>query len=41
MANMIELMERTELIQKLVDSGYGELVEALLYNESKVYTKRG
>ena len=41
MANMIELLERTELIQKLVDSGYGELVEALLYNEGKVYTKKG
>lgn len=41
MVNMIELLERTELIQKLVDSGYGELVEALLYNEGKVYTKKG
>lgn len=41
MANMVEILERTELIQKLIDSGYGELVEALLYNESKVYTKKG
>jgi len=38
---MVEILERTELIQKLVDSGYGELIEALLYNESKVYTKKG
>ena len=38
---MIEILERNELIQKLVDNGYGELVEALLYNEGKVYTKKG
>ena len=41
MANMVEILERTELIQKLVDNGYSELVEALLYNEGKVYTKKG
>ena len=41
MASMIDILERTELIQKLVDNGYGELVEALLGNESKVYTKKG
>jgi hypothetical protein len=41
MANMVEILERTELIQKLIENGYGELVEALLYNEGKVYTKRG
>lgn len=41
MANMVEILERTELIQKLIENGYGELVEALLYNEGKVYTKKG
>ena len=38
---MVEILERTELIQKLIDNGYSELVEALLYNEGKVYTKKG
>lgn len=38
---MVDLLERGELIQKLIESGYGELVEALLYNENKVYTKKG
>lgn len=41
MANMIDVLERTELIQKLIDNGYAELVEALLSNEGKVYTKKG
>ena len=41
MANMIDIIERNELIQKLVDNGYGQLVEALLFNENKAYTKRG
>ena len=41
MATMVDLLERSELIQKLMDSGHGELVEALLYNENKVYTKKG
>ena len=40
-SSMIEEMERQELIQKLVKSGYGELIEALLSNENKVYTKKG
>lgn len=39
--NLIEVLERQELIQKLVDKGYGHLVEALLMNETKVYTKKG
>ena len=30
-----------ELIQKLIEKGYGELIEALLANEGKVYTKKG
>ncbi len=39
--NILEVLERQELFQKLVDRGYGKLVEALLMNESKVYTKKG
>ncbi len=41
MSSMTEIIERQELIQKLVDQGYGELIEALLMNETKVYTKKG
>lgn len=39
--NLIEVLERQEIIQKLIDRGYGDLVEALLEHESKVYTKKG
>ncbi len=38
---MVDNVERQELIQKLFDNGFGGLVEALLFNEQKVYTKRG
>jgi hypothetical protein len=41
MKNYIEILEQQELIQKLIDAGYGELVDILLSNESKVYTKKG
>ena len=37
----LEVLEQQELIQKLVDQGYGELIDALLMNEAKVYTKKG
>jgi len=37
----IEDVERQELIKKLIDNGYGEIVEALLEDEKKVYTKKG
>lgn len=39
--NSIESLEQEELIQKLIENGYGELIEALLMNENKVYTKKG
>ena len=39
--NLTEVLEQQELIQKLIDKGYGELIDALLMNESKVYTKKG
>ncbi len=39
--NMIEVLERQELLQKLIEAGYGEFIENLLTNENKVYTKKG
>lgn len=39
--NLIEILEQQEIIHKLIDKGYGELIDALLANESKVYTKKG
>ena len=41
MTTLIELLERQELIQKLIDRGYGPLIDALLANDGKVYTKKG
>lgn len=35
----IELLERSEQIQKLIDKGYAQLVDVLLMDES--YTKKG
>ena len=40
-SSLIEILEQQELIHKLVNSGHGELIEALLTNENKVYTKKG
>jgi hypothetical protein len=40
-SNLLEDIERQELVQKLVSRGQGELVEALLANEKQVYTKKG
>lgn len=37
----LEILEQQELIQKLVDQGYGELIDALLMNENATYTKKG
>jgi len=37
----IEHLERQELIDKLIKNGYGDIVEALLEDEKKVYTKKG
>lgn len=37
----IEDIERQELIKKLIDNGYEEIVKALLEDEKKVYTKKG
>jgi hypothetical protein len=39
--NAIETIERTELIQKLISWGYGDLIKTLIDNEGDVYTKKG
>ena len=38
---MIDLLERQELIQKLVSNGFGDIVEAFMENEIDCYTKKG
>jgi hypothetical protein len=39
--NTFDQLENQELIQKLIDSGFGNLVDAFLLNDGKVYTKKG
>ena len=39
--NPMSQIETQELIQKLVDNGYGDLIDCLLGEESVVYTKKG
>ena len=39
--NPLEIIERQEIIDKLKENGYNDLVEALLGHEKKVYTKKG
>lgn len=39
--NPVYAIEMREIIQKLKENGYSELVECLLDNESDCYTKRG
>lgn len=41
MSNLLEAIERSELIEKLRQHGYGDLIDALLANESQAYTKKG
>jgi hypothetical protein len=40
-SNSFDQLENQELIQKLIDSGHGDLVDAFLLNDGKVYTKKG
>jgi len=35
-----DIIEQQEMIQKLKDAGYSELVDILLSNEQKCYTKK-
>lgn len=39
--SLFDSIENQELIQKLVDCGFGKLVDAFLLNDAKVYTKKG
>jgi hypothetical protein len=39
--DFVETIERQELIQKLIDRGYGSMVEALLTHENEAWTKKG
>lgn len=39
--NPFDQIESQELIQKLIDNGFGEIVDAFLLNDTKVYTKKG
>jgi hypothetical protein len=41
MKSLIDVIEREELISKLKEKGYGDLISILLDNEQKVYTKKG
>lgn len=41
MSNLLDEIEREELIEKLRQSGFEDLVDAFLLNENKVYTKKG
>lgn len=34
-------LENQELIQKLIDNGFKDLVDAFFLNDNKVYTKKG
>jgi len=39
--NLLAVLEIQELIEKLKEKGYEDFVEAILSNETKVYTKKG
>jgi len=41
MISATESVEIQELLQKLSDAGYNNLIDAFLSNENKVYTKKG
>ena len=39
--NPVNLIEMEEVIQKLKENGYAELVECLMEHENECYTKKG
>ncbi len=39
--DFVEILERQELLQKIEEAGYKQIIETLLLNENKVYTKKG
>ncbi len=38
-SNFVEIFERQELIEKLIDAGFGRIVEAMLNNEKLCFTR--
>jgi len=38
---LLEEIEQQELIRKLIENGFGDIVDAFLENEDKVTTKKG
>ena len=38
--DFIEILERQELLQKIEDAGFKQIIDTLLLNENKVYTKK-
>jgi len=41
MTNFVHEIETKELIEKLIKHGYSHIVDALLLNDTKCYTKKG
>jgi len=39
--NFLDVLEKQEILQILENNGFKDKIEALLLNESKVYTKKG
>lgn len=39
--SLIDAIDRQELLDKLNEAGFGDLIDTLLSNEKKVYTKKG
>lgn len=40
-SNTFDQLENQELIQKLIDNGFSDIVDAFLLNDTRVYTKKG
>lgn len=40
-SNPVDILENNEIIEKLKKKGYSELIDCLLNNDEKVYTKKG
>jgi hypothetical protein len=41
MGSFTDTIETQEIIQKLNDAGLSKIVDAFLFNENKVYTRKG
>lgn len=39
--SLIDAIDREELLQKLKDAGFEDIIDVFLSNEKKVYTKKG